>query len=159
MQVSDQRWQPVMRTVVPSSTQRDAMGVQHPQPADNATGTPLHVVVADDSELVRTHLVALLSTLDRVQVVGEADDTIRLIELVDSLMPQVVVLDISMPGGNGIKALQHIKQVYPATLVIMLTNHSNDFYRKKCLSAGASFFFDKSCEFEKVGEVLANLAR
>ena len=118
---------------------------------------PLDVVVADDSPLVRTHLVALLSSIDRIRVVGEAESAGELLGLVDRLAPQVVVLDISMPGGNGIEALQQIKQGHPATVVIMLTNHSNDFYRRTCLQAGAAFFFDKSCEFECVGEVLARL--
>ena len=119
----------------------------------------LNVVVADDSALVRTHLVSLLSSLERVRVVGQAENARQLIDLVDALEPQVVVLDISMPGGNGIQALEHILGAHPATRVIMLTNHSNDFYRRKCLNAGASFFFDKSREFERVSEVLGGWVR
>lgn len=154
MKTTNQRWRTGSRTDAAPS--HEAMRAPDSRPA--AGDTRLSVVVADDSVLVRRHLVALLRTLDRVRVAGEASDAATLLGLVDTLRPDVVVLDISMPGGNGIQALQHIKAAHPATLVIMLTNHSNEFYRKKCIKAGASFFFDKSSEFEKVSEVLESLA-
>ena len=132
---------------------------RRPAPSTPAPDVPpiFDVVVADDSEIVRAHLVALLEATDGIRVVGQADDTPRLLEMVDALRPHVVVLDISMPGGNGIKALQHIKAAHPDTRVVMLTNHSNEFYRKKCMSTGAAFFLDKSSEFERIGEVIAML--
>jgi two-component system response regulator DevR len=157
MKASNQRWRVSVRSESSAPHPRDVMSTSEPTPRAFAAPA-LDVVVADDSALVREHLVALLSTVDHVRVVGEAENTPELIGLIDVLHPRVVVLDISMPGGNGIKALQHIKQVYPETLVIMLTNHSNEFYRKKCLGAGASFFFDKTCEFEKVSDVLRGMA-
>ena len=73
------------------------------------------------------------------------------------LRPDVVVLDISMPGGGGFFVLERIRQQRPAPLVIMLTNFSQDAYRQKCLQLGAWHFFDKSTEFEKVLEVLRGL--
>ncbi len=117
----------------------------------------MKVVIADDSVEVRRHLVAMLSALERVQVIAEAGDVGSAVETVRSLRPEVVVLDIQMPGGNGIIALKQIKRECPDTQVIMLTNHANPFYRKACLSAGASYFFDKSIEFEKVSEALGVL--
>jgi DNA-binding NarL/FixJ family response regulator len=115
------------------------------------------VLIADDSVLVRRHLVALLSSLDGIEVVGEAEDVDCAIESVRRLRPQAVVLDIAMPGGNGIHVLRQIKREFPETKVIMLTNNANAFYRNTCLKAGASFFFDKSSEFEKVGAALRAL--
>lgn len=117
----------------------------------------LRIIVADDSVAVRQHLVALLAAMEHVQVVGEAGDVGRTLESVRVLQPEVVLLDIQMPGGNGITALRHIKREFPQTRVIMLTNHSNPFYRDVCLQAGADFFLDKSTEFERVGEVLGQL--
>lgn len=124
--------------------------------------TPNHaikVLIADDSRLVRRHLVAMLSALEGVEIIGEADDVDRTLESVRLLRPQAVVLDIAMPGGNGILALRHIKREFPETAVIMLTNNANPFYRSTCLKAGASFFFDKSSEFEKVGDVLQEMRK
>lgn len=117
----------------------------------------IRVIVADDSEAVREHLVSMLSELERVQVVGEAVDVPHALETVQSLQPEIVVLDIQMPGGNGITALKHIKRHFPNMRVIMLTNHSNPFYRDTCLREGADFFLDKSIEFEKVPEVLMQM--
>ena len=119
----------------------------------------LRVVVADDSAMVRKCLVEMLLELEHVQVVGEAEDVGRTLESVRALRPEVVVLDIQMPGGNGITALKHIKRDFPEICVIMLTNHSNPFYRDTCLRAGADFFLDKSIEFEKVGEALMQLVQ
>ena len=115
------------------------------------------VVVADDSVMVREHLVEMLSELEGIEVVAEAGDVDHTLLEVQKTRPQVVVLDIQMPGGNGINALRKIKRDYPATRVIMLTNHNNPFYRDTCLREGADFFLDKSIEFEKVGEALLQL--
>jgi DNA-binding NarL/FixJ family response regulator len=123
-----------------------------------AVPAPLHVLVADDSPLVRGHLVEMLGRLDHVEVVGEAADTPSAVREAEAHRPEVVVLDIQMPGENGIVALQRIKQMLPKTWVIMLTNHADAFYRRKCLSAGASYFFDKSTEFQEVAEVVRQLA-
>ena len=118
----------------------------------------IRVVLADDSTLVREHLVAMLGDLEGVAVVGEAVNVDDAIAAVRRLRPEVVVLDIHMPGGNGIVALKHIKKEFPDIQVIMLTNHANDFYRQTCMRAGASFFFDKSAEFEQVSDVLRSMA-
>lgn len=123
----------------------------------DAPNPAVTVLIADDSALVRRHLTALLTAVEGVQVVGEADDVDRTLEAVRRLRPQAVVLDIAMPGGNGMRALRHIRREYPNMRVIMLTNNANTFYRNTCLAAGANYFFDKSSEFEKVGEVLQRL--
>jgi DNA-binding NarL/FixJ family response regulator len=123
-----------------------------------AVPTPLHVLIADDSALVRGHLLDMLGRIEHVEVVGEAADTPSVVREAEAHRPEVVVLDIQMPGENGIVALQRIKEMLPKTWVIMLTNHADAFYRRKCLSAGASYFFDKSTEFQEVAEVIRHLA-
>ncbi|HYL81075.1 MAG TPA: response regulator transcription factor, partial [Candidatus Acidoferrum sp.] len=75
------------------------------------------------------------------------------------LKPDAVILDISMPGKSGIEALQAITQDTPAPLVMMLTNYPYAQYRKKCLDAGANFFYDKSTEFCKVSETFRRLTQ
>jgi len=114
-------------------------------------------MVSDDSEVVRRHLVAMLSELPFVDVVGEARNVAATLETVQRVQPDVVILDIHMPDGSGLQALKHIKRELPETKVIMLTNHANAFYRRACMNAGASFFFDKSTEFERVGDVLSEM--
>ena len=120
--------------------------------------SPVRVLIADDSEVLRSHLHGLLDDLDCIDLVAEADSAMTALEQVDVVDPDVVVLDIEMPGG-GIRALQAIKRSHPDTFVMMLTNHAGTFYRKVCLNAGADYFVDKAMEFETVPDVIASLAK
>jgi len=117
----------------------------------------MKVLVADDSELFRKHLVSDISTIHGVEIVGQAENGIVASELIGTLKPDVVILDIRMPGGNGIDVLQSIEKHSGIPVVIMLTNYPYPQYRKKCIESGADFFFDKSAEFEKVFETLQHL--
>jgi DNA-binding NarL/FixJ family response regulator len=116
------------------------------------------VFIADDSPIVRERLVSLLSELPGVDVVGEAETAFDAIQSIRRLRPAVVILDISMPGGSGIQVLETIRKEKPAPLIIMLTNFTHEPYRQRCFKLGADYFFDKSSEFEKVKEILENLA-
>ena len=107
--------------------------------------------------MVRERLVSLFSELSGVTVVGQAATAYDAITAIPPLKPDVVVLDISLPGGNGLQVLQAIKRERPAPLVIMLTNFAHEQYRQRCLKLGADYFFDKSREFEKVLEVLTEV--
>lgn len=110
----------------------------------------MRVFVADDSAPVRERIVSLLEEIPGVEVVGQAEDALAARALVTALQPDVVILDINMPGGSGIEVLQDIKRLPRAPRVIMLTNYSQPQYRTRCLEAGADEFFDKSTEFEKI---------
>jgi DNA-binding NarL/FixJ family response regulator len=116
------------------------------------------VLIADDSAVVRQRLAELISEIERVEVVSQAGDALEALAAIEETTPDVAILDIRMPGANGIEALAEIKKERPAPVVIMLTNYPYPQYRKKCLDAGADYFFDKSTEFERVVEVIAQLA-
>ena len=117
------------------------------------------VFVADDSPIVRERLISLLMELPNVEVVGETGVALEAIDSIRRLKPTAVVLDISMPGGGGMSVLETIKKDDEAPLVIMLSNFSNEPYRRRCLQLGADYFFDKSSEFEKVIQVLRGARR
>jgi DNA-binding NarL/FixJ family response regulator len=119
----------------------------------------VEVVIADDSSAVRERLVSMLSELKGVEVVGQAQNVEEAIASIRALHPKAVILDIRMPGGSGINVLQNIKREQPAPVVIILTNYPYLQYRKKCLEAGADFFFDKSTEFNKIPQVFKLLTR
>src|SRR5687767_12908554 len=97
------------------------------------TATRKAVFIVDDSPVVRDRLVAMISELPEVEVVGQADIAFEAINSIRRLRPLVVVLDISMPGGSGMYVLESIKKEQPNPLVIMLTNFASDQYRQKCL--------------------------
>lgn len=117
------------------------------------------VFVADDSPIVRERLISLLRELPNVEIVGQTGAAVEAIDSIRRLKPTAVVLDISMPGGGGISVLETIKKEAHAPMVIMLTNFSNEPYRRRCLQLGADYFFDKSNEFEKVIQVLGRARR
>jgi DNA-binding NarL/FixJ family response regulator len=120
-------------------------------------GIDMKVFIADDSAVVRERLTEMLSELPEIEIIGQAEDGLEAINLIEKLNPDVVILDIRMPRGNGIDVLQNIKKNNPSLIVIMLTNYPYPQYRKKCMKAGADYFFDKSTEFEKVTEMLKKL--
>src|SRR5438105_4336343 len=112
------------------------------------------VFIVDDSPIVRERLVSMISELPDVQIIGQAGVPFDAIAAIEELKPDFVVLDISLPGGNGMQVLESIKSKKPAPQVIMLTNFAFEAYRRRCVQLGADYFFDKSNEFEKVMEVL-----
>ena len=117
----------------------------------------LRVVIADDSALLRERVEALISDLADVQLVGQATNAQEALEVVQRSKPDVVVLDIRMPGGNGIEALKMIRALEAPPVVIMLTAFPYPQYRTKCIEAGAAFFLDKAKEFDRVADVLEQM--
>jgi DNA-binding NarL/FixJ family response regulator len=117
----------------------------------------MKVFIVDDSRIVRERLVYMLSELNGVEIAGQAENAPEATASIQTAKPDVVILDIRIPGGSGIDVLQQIKQASPAPIVIMLTNYAGLQYRKKCMDARADYFLDKSTEFEKVMEVIGAL--
>lgn len=115
------------------------------------------VFIADDSILILERLKAMFSELPEIEIIGEARDGIGAIKAARTLNPDVVVLDIKMPGVDGIDVLRKIKNNNQKITVIILTNYPYPQYRKKCMELGADYFFKKSTEFENVMEALKQL--
>jgi DNA-binding NarL/FixJ family response regulator len=119
----------------------------------------MKVLVVDDSEIMRERLKDMLSEVTEDEAIGQAKDTPEAIEMLRKLNPEVVILDIEMPGRSGIDLLREIKKSKQTPLAIVLTNQSYPQYRKMCIKAGAHFFFNKSTEFDKVARVLKQLSK
>jgi DNA-binding NarL/FixJ family response regulator len=115
----------------------------------------LRVLIADDSREIRSRLVDLVSVLDGVQVVREADDGTEVLEALAEIKIDVLVLDIKMPKMSGIKVLEHLQQSgeLPET-VIVLTAFPTPQYRRRCLELGAGFFLDKTSEYNRLAQLL-----
>ncbi len=99
--------------------------------------TPVRVLLADDHVLVRAGIRALLEDLEGVTVVGEAGNGNEVLELARKHRPDVVLLDISMPGLGGLEASAQLKQEFPEVRVLMLSMHANEEYVLQALRAGA----------------------
>jgi len=117
----------------------------------------IKLLIADDSSLLQGYLVDTVRRFQEIRIVGHAEDVPQAVESVAKLRPDVVILDIQMPGGSGIDVLETIKKNKPSPIVIMFTNYPYPQYRKKCLAAGADFFFDKSLEFDALTDTLKSL--
>ena len=117
------------------------------------------VLLVDDSRIVRERLAALISELPGVVLIGEACNVSEGVKKIRQLRPHIVVLDISMPGGNGIQVLEAVRKRGPAPHIIMLTNFAHEAYRERCLELGAEYFFDKSAEFENAVATIKQLSR
>ena len=112
------------------------------------------ILIADDSDFIRANLKKLLNTVTGVDEISEAFDVPDAVKKIAELKPDILILDIRMPGGNGFDVLKTAKEGKPSPLTIMLTNYNYEHYRKKSYKDGADYFFDKSTEFEKIIDVL-----
>jgi DNA-binding NarL/FixJ family response regulator len=117
----------------------------------------MKVFIADDSFEVRQRLIAMLSDLKKIDTFGQAGTVQEAIAAIPTLNPDIVILDIRMPGGSGIDILKTIEKKNHSPVIIMLTNYPLSQYMERCLNAGADFFLDKSSDFEKVIDIIAEI--
>jgi DNA-binding NarL/FixJ family response regulator len=101
------------------------------------------VLLADDHTVVREGLRALLAMESDIEVIGEAESGRRAIELVKSLRPAVVVIDIAMPLLNGLEATRQILKAFPRTRVLILSAHNDDEYVEQAIELGAAGYLIK----------------
>jgi DNA-binding NarL/FixJ family response regulator len=109
----------------------------------NAASQRVRIVLADDHDLVRSGIKALLSMVDGVQVIAEARDGQELVALVDSLMPDVVMTDISMPGMDGITAIAQIHAKHPQVRLLVLSMYDTVDFVKRAVANGACGYLMK----------------
>jgi DNA-binding NarL/FixJ family response regulator len=120
---------------------------------------PLRLLLADDHVLVRAGIRSLLGTLPGVEVVAEARDGHETLGLVETLRPDMVLMDIAMPGLNGLDATERITRDYPATRVIILSMHVNEEYGARALRAGASGYLPKDADVRELELAIGAVAR
>ncbi len=99
--------------------------------------SPVRVLLADDHTLVRAGLCKLMESIPGFEVVGEAGNGQALLELADKLQPQLVLMDIAMPGINGIETTARLLKRWPDIRVLILSMHQNEEYVRQALRHGA----------------------
>jgi len=119
----------------------------------------MKIVIVDDSKMLRQRIIEMLSDIPGVEIAGEAENANEAIKIIEVVKPDILILDIRMPGGNGLEVLKSIQQKKLSMIKILFTNYPLDQYKKKCFELGADYFFDKSTEFEKVVEVVSKLCK
>ncbi len=115
------------------------------------------VLIVDDNLLYVNRLQELLHDVQCAGSIRSAHNYDEAIHLIARETPQVVLLDINMPGKSGIEVLRFIKDQGWSSRVIVVSNHSQESYRKICLMEGADYFLDKTREFGLVTELVEKL--
>lgn len=118
----------------------------------------LKVFVADDSVIVRERIVERLSQIRKIEIIGQTGDGNIALTLIHKLYPDVVIVDIRMPGKNGINVLRCIKKENPDIKVIVITSYPYAIYKKVCMEEGADLFFEKSGDFRTIVNFLDNVS-
>lgn len=100
----------------------------------------IRILLVDDHETVRQGLRLLIDGQKDMRVVREAGDGLTAVQLASELRPDVVVLDLSMPGMSGLEATQRLRERVPGTVIVALTRHTDEAYVQALLDAGASAY-------------------
>lgn len=114
----------------------------------------IRILLADDHKIVREGLRALLEGQPDVKVVAEAEDGRTAVQLAQKLSPDVAIMDVTMPGLNGIEATRRIVAEVPGVRVIALSMHSDRRFVAEMFKAGASGYLLKDCAFEELARAI-----
>lgn len=110
----------------------------------------IRVVIADDHRIVREGLALMLSDLDDIEIVGEAEDGASLLELLAEVEADVALLDVRMPGMGGLEALPKLGEAHPDLKVIILSMHDEPAYVAKAVELGANAYLLKNTDREEL---------
>jgi DNA-binding NarL/FixJ family response regulator len=119
----------------------------------------IHVILADDHTLVRAGIRALLEKLPAVEVIGEASDGREILNLVKAQRPEVVLMDIAMPGLNGLEATERMAREFPDVRIILLSMHNNEEYVLRALKSGAVGYLLKKAATAELEAALRRVVR
>jgi DNA-binding NarL/FixJ family response regulator len=123
------------------------------------TEKTIRVLLADDHPIVRAGIRAELEKLPSVVVVGEASDGREAVELVKALLPDIVFMDVSMKGLNGLEATGRISKQFPLVRVVILSMHQNEEYFWQALKAGASGYLLKKAATTELANAVARVSK
>jgi NarL family two-component system response regulator LiaR len=116
--------------------------------------TPIRVLIVDDHAMVRSGLAAFLSVADDLELVGEAENGNQAVRLVAEHQPDVVLMDLVMPGSDGVSATRTIRERFPDTRVLALTSFPEDQLVQQVLQAGATGYLLKNVGADELAQAI-----
>jgi DNA-binding NarL/FixJ family response regulator len=120
---------------------------------------PIRVLIIDDHTLIRAGITALLERMERIEVVGEAGDGSEGIRLIEELTPDVILLDLQLPGLSGFEVLEQTVAKFPAIKIIVLSVHDAEEYALRALLAGAAGYLPKSAASTELERAIDQVVR
>jgi DNA-binding NarL/FixJ family response regulator len=124
-----------------------------------ARHSTVSILIVDDHEVVRNGIRSYLETIRDFDVVGEADSGEVAVKMVSEMIPDVVLLDLIMPGMDGVETTRQIKKISPRTQVVVLTSYHEDVHIFPALKAGAISYILKDMKMEKLVDALQRAMR
>ncbi|MPY62963.1 response regulator transcription factor [Streptomyces spongiae] len=118
----------------------------------------IRLLIADDEDLLRSALAALLALEDDLTVVAEASTSTDAVRLAREHRPDIAVLDLEMPPTDGLRAAEEIRAAEPHTLVVMVTRHARPAVLRRALSAGVRGFVPKTTPAARLAEIIRDIA-
>ncbi len=119
----------------------------------------IRVLLAEDHQLVRAGIHALLDKMEGVAVVAEVSDGQAAVKAVDAHQPDLVLMDIAMPGLNGLEATSRITKAWPAVKVVILSMHANEEYLRQALKAGVKGYLLKGADLPELELAIRTVSR
>lgn len=119
----------------------------------------INVLLVDDHELIRTGIRRLLDDVEGINVLAEAQSGEEALKFVRSKRPDVVLMDVSMPGIGGMEATRKINQYDPQLPIIILTVHTDDPFPSSLLKAGAAGYLHKGCKVDEIVTAINEVTR
>lgn len=120
----------------------------------------VRIVIADDHRIIHEGLDSLIKTTPGfMELVGAVTDGEQLLNLMEEVSVDLVILDISMEGKNGIEITKELKSIYPEVKVLILSMHSDKSYVKAALRAGADGYLLKECAFEELSKAVSSIMK
>ena len=120
--------------------------------------TPIRVLIVDDHQVVRQGLESMLEASDQVQVVGNAENAPEAVKKAHDLKPQVILLDVRLPGTSGLDVCRMLHLQIPDSRVIILTSYEEEEYLFEALQAGAWGYLLKTVSYEELVEAITSVA-
>lgn len=119
------------------------------------TGPAKLLLIVDNSMFIIERLLIILKEVKAVEKIVTASNYDEAVNILGQMKTDIVLLDIELPGKDGIGLLKYIVKYFPAVKIIVLSNLASGYYQKLCTNSGASFFIDKSKDFDRIPQVIA----
>lgn len=121
--------------------------------------SPIKIMLVDDHPMVRDGLSACLSFYDDIAIVGACNDGTEVLQTAKQCLPDVILMDISMPNQNGLEATEIIKETFPDTKILIFSMHESSEFVKNAVQAGASGYILKDTDSEEVYQAITTVAQ